>query len=282
VQGVQTEKGQLAAKGNFHFKENSSDAKNATSYTKAEAEAMVDGIMENLFVSDDYGGVWTSGELKNRAAVIKQAHAVLNGAEAGKRFGEALKFADYIIDSGKDNGKLDFGVREKLIRLDPNARAEHIRRINNDTISRGNVDDSIAGRIRSRSADNSDSVRRQSNRPQLQITQRESRHNEIGIPSKNEESAKRIKYSLKDNLGNELSSTDDGNERYRTIYDKRQRDFSLCRFVCEPYVDLRSRAANTDCRWRVSSISLSEVSKRDFLLVYNCAVLFYCCLQLFK
>ena len=67
-------------KGQFSLKENSSDAKNASSYTKAEAVEMVDGIMESLLSFE-----WGYGELKNRASVINQAHAMLNGAEAGKR-----------------------------------------------------------------------------------------------------------------------------------------------------------------------------------------------------
>ena len=94
------------SKGKFSFKEESSDNKNTadsneskqsdnkkpTSYTKAEAEAMVDGIMESIFSFDGY-----HGEIKNRADVIRQAHAMLNSAEAGKRHSTALKFADYII-----------------------------------------------------------------------------------------------------------------------------------------------------------------------------------------
>lgn len=63
------------------------DNKKPTSYTKAEAVGMVDGIMESLLSFE-----WGYGELKNRASVIKQAHAMLNGAEAGKRHGEALNY----------------------------------------------------------------------------------------------------------------------------------------------------------------------------------------------
>lgn len=99
----------------FNNENKQSDNKKPTSYTKAEAEAMVDGIMKNLFISEDYGGVWTSGELKNRAAVIKQAHAVLNGAEAGKRFGEALKFADYIIEHTALVENVDGNILEPCI-----------------------------------------------------------------------------------------------------------------------------------------------------------------------
>ena len=53
VQGVRTEKGQIIATSKFSFKENSSDAKNATSYTKAEAVEMVDGIMENILSGEN-------------------------------------------------------------------------------------------------------------------------------------------------------------------------------------------------------------------------------------
>ena len=88
-------------KSNFSFKKDSdnkknitanneyeaSDNKKPTSYTKAEAVGMVDGIMESLLSFE-----WGYGELKNRASVIKQAHAMLNGAEAGKRHGEALNY----------------------------------------------------------------------------------------------------------------------------------------------------------------------------------------------
>ena len=59
--------------------------KKPTSYTKAEAEAMVDGIMGSLFSFDGY-----HGELKSKTGAIKQAHAMLNGAEDGKTINEKI------------------------------------------------------------------------------------------------------------------------------------------------------------------------------------------------
>lgn len=77
------------------MKENDgADGKRPTSYTKEEARGLVDRVM-TLFSGEGYSGA-LSGK---RAEAIRRAHAILNGAEAGKRFGAALDFADYLIRS---------------------------------------------------------------------------------------------------------------------------------------------------------------------------------------
>lgn len=130
----------------------------------------------------------------------KKVSELYYGISDGLADGIAIEYGEtiYIIDSGKNNGILDFGVREKLIIEDESLRKEYIRDKNDDSISKGHVDDELSEKLRNRLSNNRTSDRRQDEGLQLPITQRESRHNEIGISSKNEEATKRIKYSLKD------------------------------------------------------------------------------------
>ena len=80
---------------NFSLKENAgADGKRPTSYTKEEARALVDRVME-LFSGEGYSGALPG----KRAEAIQRAHALLNGAEPGKRASAALDFADYLIRS---------------------------------------------------------------------------------------------------------------------------------------------------------------------------------------
>lgn len=136
--------------------------------------------------------------------LYKKVSALYSGMSNGFADGIAIEDGDtiYIIDSGKDNGKLDFGVREKLIRSNSLSRLEYIRRTNDEAIRRGFVDDGLSGRIRDRLYNDRASDRRQDEGLQLPITQRESRHNESGVSSKNEEATKGIKYSFKENSAN--------------------------------------------------------------------------------
>ncbi|MBE6674131.1 MAG: hypothetical protein E7596_03380 [Ruminococcaceae bacterium] len=54
----------------------------------------------------------------------------------------------YIVDSGKENGKIDFGVRKQVSISDNNLRREYVRRKNNDSISKGYISDELLGRFR--------------------------------------------------------------------------------------------------------------------------------------
>ena len=74
--------------------EGSAVTKRPTSYTREEARAMVDRILE----ISSFEGTRAKLAGGNLSDVIKRAHALLNSAEAGKRAGVALHFADYVID----------------------------------------------------------------------------------------------------------------------------------------------------------------------------------------
>lgn len=73
---------------------NAKDNKRSTSYTKEEARVLVDRVME-LFSGEGYSGALPG----KRTEAIDRAHAILNGAEPGKRASAALDFADYLIRS---------------------------------------------------------------------------------------------------------------------------------------------------------------------------------------
>lgn len=68
--------------------------KRPTSYTKEEARAMVDLMLE-ITSFDGTRAKFVGGDL---SAVIKRAHTLLNGTEASRRAEIARKFADYVID----------------------------------------------------------------------------------------------------------------------------------------------------------------------------------------
>ena len=53
----------------------------------------------------------------------------------------------YIVDSGRENGKLDFGVRRIRTVNDSRLRQDFIRSTNDDTISKGNVSNELLERL---------------------------------------------------------------------------------------------------------------------------------------
>lgn len=53
----------------------------------------------------------------------------------------------FIVDSGKENGEIRFGVRRKFKISDSNLRAEYIRRTNVEAVSNGYISDGLSSRF---------------------------------------------------------------------------------------------------------------------------------------
>ena len=53
----------------------------------------------------------------------------------------------YIVDSGKDNGEISFGVRRKKVVSDEINRSQFIRRANNDAVRNGHISDELLGKF---------------------------------------------------------------------------------------------------------------------------------------
>ena len=54
----------------------------------------------------------------------------------------------YIVDSGKENGKIQMGIREKLSFSDADLIEEYVRRTNNDAVSKGRVSDGLSSKLK--------------------------------------------------------------------------------------------------------------------------------------
>jgi hypothetical protein len=89
----------------------------------------------------------------------------------------------YIIDSGKENGKINFGVREIVSISDSKLRAEFIRRRNNESLSKGYISDGLSSKFGGRYDNDRPGDRRSKTGPELQDDNGKSQNNQRGIPS---------------------------------------------------------------------------------------------------
>ena len=81
--------------------------------------------------------------------IKKALNAIYDGVEDGIADSIAVEMGDnvFIVDSGMDSGKLDFGVRRKKTIHNKQLKEHFIRRTNNDAISKGYVSDGLFERI---------------------------------------------------------------------------------------------------------------------------------------
>lgn len=88
----------------------------------------------------------------------------------------------YIVDSGRENGSVTFGIRRKKRILDANLRADFIRRENNDAVSNGYISDGLSQRIGNGMGGDSGRNMRRKSGTEFQIDSRESGDNQRGVP----------------------------------------------------------------------------------------------------
>ena len=109
----------------------------------------IDGFAEKIYITAKNG---TQEALRWHAKnedIREQLTKLYDGVNDGIANGVAIENGDtiYIIDSGKDNGKLSFGVRKRRIIKEPQLRAETVRRTNNDAVSKGYISDGLSSRL---------------------------------------------------------------------------------------------------------------------------------------
>ena len=110
-----------------------------------------------------------------------------SGVSSGIADGIAIENgkAVYIVDSGRDNRKLDFGVRRMRIFSADIARELFIRRGNDKARSNGNISDELLGKFGyGRSSDSGRDLRRESG-SELQAVKGKSENQQSGISQKN-------------------------------------------------------------------------------------------------
>ncbi len=122
--------------------------------------------------------------------------------EIGIADGLAIEFGNtvYIVDSGIENSKIDFGVRSRINIASAQLREEYIRRKNSESIRKGYIDNGLSSRFGAEYADDWRNYKRQEFRKELSTNQGKSTNNERRISQENADSGRgRLKHSYKSN-----------------------------------------------------------------------------------
>ena len=86
---------------------------------------------------------------ENMDYINRQLRNLYRGISDGISDGIAIENGNvvYIVDSGRDNGRIDFGVRKILTISNDVVRDEYVRRTNNEAVSDGNISDELSSKI---------------------------------------------------------------------------------------------------------------------------------------
>ena len=92
-----------------------------------------------------------------RNSLYSQLNQLYNGISDGIADGIALSYGNdiYIVDSGKDKGKLDFGVRKKVRISNTTKRAKYVNKINQEVVNDGRAERRILKKLGVDLGDNS-------------------------------------------------------------------------------------------------------------------------------
>ena len=91
----------------------------------------------------------------------------------------------YIVDSGRENGKIKMGVRGILNFSDLALRDEYVRRQNNDAVSKGRVSDGLSSKFKSENDSSRESSLRRESGSKLQADTRESEDQQSRVSGEN-------------------------------------------------------------------------------------------------
>ncbi|MBQ8178314.1 MAG: hypothetical protein IJ033_03880 [Clostridia bacterium] len=116
----------------------------------------------------------------------------------------------YIVDSGKENGEINFAFRKKLSFSNEELRKEYIRRTNNDSVSKGYISDGLSSKFRLGYDNDRGSSRGSELREELSTNQEKSTNNQEGVLGEDGDRGvhplkKKPQYSLKDSQGRTLT-----------------------------------------------------------------------------
>ncbi len=133
----------------------------------------------------------------------------------------------YIVDSGKENGEIRFGIRKRINLNDTELRQKSLEDINDRAISKGFVSDELFEKIRHSSNNDSRSNIGRKLQEKLSVDTRESKNNKGRISNEDANSGREIKHSLKESNGKILTEDDkvikagmSEQERYEILKDR--------------------------------------------------------------
>lgn len=145
--------------------------------------------------------------MSNISHIRTELYKIYSGINEGVADGIAIEnhSAIYVVDSGKENGDLRFGVRRIIKISDGNLRKERMVKINDRAIQNGFISEQLLGKIKSSSGDNSRSSVGRQLQEELSNNTRESTNNEERIFGENGNRGIRI---LKDSKNKNIDSED--------------------------------------------------------------------------
>ena len=129
----------------------------------------------------------------NISYIREKLSKLYEGVEHAVADGIAVEKDDvvYIVDSGKDNPDLRFGVRKRITIQDDALRAEFVRRVNNDAVSKGYISDGLSSIVESGLGRHRDGDLRRELGKELSKDTRESEYLQRGV-SENVKESRRL------------------------------------------------------------------------------------------
>ena len=167
------------------------DIKQSVSETKGEANK-TRGAPEGKASRDTVGKVAkylpdSKVGKANREYLYHQLINLYSGISDGYADGIAIANGKtvFVVDSGRDNGKLDFGVRRIKTVNDTQLRDDFIRSTNNDTVSEGNVSDELLEKFKYEVGGNSGRDLRRESGSELSADTGKSPNKQSGVSGEN-------------------------------------------------------------------------------------------------
>ncbi len=112
----------------------------------------------------------------------------------------------YIVDSGKDDGELRFGIRRQRVISNKQLREEFVYEENRKSLSKGFISDELSSRFENEFCQHPRRNMRRESGKELSVDSRESTNNEERISRQDADRRRGIKYSLsKDSKGKNLT-----------------------------------------------------------------------------
>lgn len=103
----------------------------------------------------------------------------------------------YVVDSGKENGKINFGVRKAISIGNPILRQERLDKINERAISDGYVSGELFGQFKRASNNSSGSSIRRESREELSADTGKSQDNQERVPGENGDRGRNLNSDIK-------------------------------------------------------------------------------------
>lgn len=133
--------------------------------------------------------------------IRQELNKLYEGVEDGIADGVAIEKNNtvYVVDSGKENGKIRFGIRARYEIANSKLRAEFTRRINNESISKGYIGNELSSKLGLEYDDDRTRNRGQEFGEKLSTDTAESENNEGRVFENNENKGREgLNYSLKE------------------------------------------------------------------------------------